>query len=171
MGGWVGPAPPKSGAGFLEAPKKIFWAKVTGAEGATEIFCLADGPENSVTQSAGGRAVLNGKKKEKKKCSGTSFPKKSPRALHVLNHGWWRLAVGGWRLAVGNWRLVAVGGGWRRLVVVGGGWQWLAVGGWRLVAAGSWRRLVVGGWWRLAVGGSWRLAVGGPLRAVLKGGP
>ena len=46
------------------------------------------------------------------------FSQKSPRALHVLNHGWWRLAVGGWRLAVGNWRLVAVGGWWR--LAVGG---------------------------------------------------
>ena len=46
------------------------------------------------------------------------FPKKSPRALHVLNHGWWRLAVGGWRLAVGGgWRL-AVDGSWR--LAVGG---------------------------------------------------
>ena len=111
------------------------------------------------------------------------------RALHVLNHGWWRLAVGGWRLAaVAGWRLAT--GGWWQLVVVGGGW-WLVIGGWwqlamvgswRLVAAGGWRRLVavggwqlvaVGGWRELAVGGSWRLAVGGwwSLGAVLKGGP
>ena len=123
---------------------------------------------------------------EKKKVFRYQFSQKSPRALHVLNHGWWQLAVGGWRLAaVGGWQLAT--GGWWRLVVVGGGW-WLAVGGWRrlavvgswrLVAAGGWRRLVaggwwwlvVGGWWRLAVDGSWRLAVGGPLgrslRAVL----
>ena len=137
------------------------------------------------------RVVLNGKKKVFQ----NQFSQKSPRALHVLNHGWWRLAVGGWRrLAVGSWQL-AVGGGWWRLVVVGGGW-WLviggwwrlavvgscrlvAVGGWRRLVAGGWRRLVVGGWWRLAVDGSWRLAVGGPLgrslRAVLskkkKSGP
>ena len=46
------------------------------------------------------------------------FSQKSPRALHVLNHGWWRLAVGSWRrLAVGSWQL-AVGGGWRRWVNV-----------------------------------------------------
>ena len=83
---------------------------------------------------------------EKKKCSGTSFPKKSPRALHVLNHGWWRLAIGSWQLAVG------------------GGWCWLAVGAWSpLAVGGGWWRLVVGGWWRLAVDGSWRLVVGGPL--------
>ena len=98
------------------------------------------------------------------------FSEKSPRALHVLNHGWWRLAVGGWRLAVGNWWLVAVGGGWRRLVVgdwwlvVGGGWQWLAVGGWLPLAVG-------GGWWLAVAVGGWRLVVGGPLgrslRAVL----
>ena len=123
----------------------------------------------------GARGVLNGKKK---KVFRYQFSQKSPRALHVLNHGSWRLAVGGWwRLAVGNWRLVAVGGGWRWLVAggwwleaVGSGWQ-LAVGRrWRLAAVGGWR-LVVGGWWRLAVDGSWRLAVGGPLgrslRAVL----
>ena len=31
------------------------------------------------------------------------FSQKSPRALHVLNHGWWRLAVdASWRLAVGG---------------------------------------------------------------------
>ena len=125
------------------------------------------------------RGVLNGRKKKK------PVSQKSPRALHVLNHGWWQLAVGGWRrLAVGGWRLAVGGwqlatGGWWPLVVVGGGW-WLAVGGWRrlavvgswrLVAAGGWRPLVVGGWWRLTVDGSWRLAVGGPLglslRAVL----
>ena len=112
----------------------------------------------------------------KKKVFRYQFSQKSP-ALHVLNHGWWQLAVGGWRrLAVGSW-LLAVGGGWRRLVAggwwleaVGSGWQ-LAVGRrWRLAAVGGWR-LVVGGWWRLAVDGSWRLAVGGPLgrslRAVL----
>ena len=52
------------------------------------------------------RAVLN----RKKKVFRHQFSQKSPRALHVLNHGWWWLAVGGWRLAVGNWRLVAVGG-------------------------------------------------------------
>ena len=47
---------------------------------------------------------------EKKKVFRNQFSQKSPRALHVLNHGWWRLAVGGWRLvAVGGWRL-AVGG-------------------------------------------------------------
>ena len=82
----------------------------------------------------GTREVLT-EKKGKKKCSGTIFPKK---ALHVLNHGWWRLAVGGWRLAVGGWQLV-VGGGWR--LVVGSGWQ-LAVGRrWRLAAVGGWRSL------------------------------
>ena len=89
------------------------------------------------------RGVLNG---EKKKCSGTSFPKKA------RGHSMCSTMVGG------SWRL-AVGGGWR-----------LAVGNWRLAAVGGWR-LVVGGWWRLAVDGSWRLAVGGPLgrslRAVL----
>ena len=68
-------------------------------------------------------------KRNKKKVFRNQFSQKSPRALHVLNHGWWRLAVGSWRLAVGNWWLVAVGGGWRRLVVVGGGW-WLVIGGW-----------------------------------------
>ena len=117
---------------------------------------------------------------EKKKCSGTSFPKKARghSMCPTMVGGSWRLAVGGgWRLAVGNWRLVVVGGGWRRLVAggwwleaVGSGWQ-LAVGRhWRLAAVGGWR-LVVGGWWRLAVDGSWRLAVGGllgrSLRAVL----
>ena len=47
-------------------------------------------------RGAGGRAVLNGKKKVFRY---TVFPKKkkSPRALHVFNHGWWRLAIGGWR--------------------------------------------------------------------------
>ena len=65
------------------------------------------------------RAVLNGGKK-KKKCSGTSFPKKARghSMCSIMVGGSWRLAVGGvWQLAVGNWRLVAVGGGWRRLVV------------------------------------------------------
>ena len=53
--------------------------------------------------------VLNGKKKVFQ----NQFSQKIPRALHVLNHGWWRLAVGSWQLAVG------------------GGWWWLAaVGGW-----------------------------------------
>ena len=93
---------------------------------------------------------------KKKKCSGTSLPKKARghSMCSTMVGGNWRLAVGGgWRLAVGNWRLAAVGG-----------WQ-LATGGW-------WRLVVVGGgWWRLAVDGSWRLAVGGPLgrslRAVL----
>ena len=57
----------------------------------------------------------------KKKVFRNQFSQKSPRALHVLNHGWWQLAVGGWRrLAVGSWQLA-----------VGGGWWWLAaVGGW-----------------------------------------
>ena len=112
----------------------------------------------------------------KKKCSGTSFPKKpagTPCAQPwLVAVGSWRLAaVGGWQLAVGDWWLVAVGGGWRRLVVgdwwlvVGGGWQWLAVGGWSPLAVG-------GGWW-LAAGGGWWLAVGGwwSLGAVLEGGP
>ena len=77
------------------------------------------------------RAVLNGKKK----VFHNEFSQKSPRALHVLNHGWWRLAVGGWRLAVGGWQLAT--GGWWRSVVVGGGW-WLVIGGWlRLVVVGS----------------------------------
>ena len=76
----------------------------------------------------------------KKKVFRYQFSQKSLRALHVLNHGWWQLAVGGWRLAVGNWRLVVVGGGW-----------WLAVGGWR--------RLAVVGSWRLVAAGGWRLTV------------
>ena len=67
------------------------------------------------------RAVLNGKRK--KKCSGTSFPKKARghSMCSTMAGGGWRLAVGGWRrLAVGSWQLV-----------VGGGWCWLAaVGGW-----------------------------------------
>ena len=64
-------------------------------------------------------------KKEKETVFRYQFSQKS-RALHVLNHGWWRLAVGGWRrLAVGSWQL-AVGGGWR--LAVGGSWR-LAVGG------------------------------------------
>ena len=91
----------------------------------------------------GSRAVLKGKEK----WSVTQFPPKSPRALHVFNHGWWRLAVGGWRrFAVGSWRFVVVGSGWQ--LVVGSRWR-LAVGGWRLVA----------------VAGRWSLG------AVLKGGP
>ena len=77
----------------------------------------------------GGRAVLNGEKKEFR----YQFSQNSPQALHVLNHGWWRLAVGNWRLAV--------------------------VGGWQF-ATGNWWRLVVGSWWRLVVGGWWRLALG-----------
>ena len=110
------------------------------------------------------RGVLNGKKS----VPSHSFPKKSLRALHVFNHGWWRLAVGGWRrLAVGSWQL-AVGGSWRRLVI-GGGWRRLVVGDWWLVVVGNGWRLAVGS--PLAVGGGWRLAVGGPLgrsfRAVL----
>ena len=68
----------------------------------------------------GGRAVLNGKKK----CSGTSFPKKARGHSMCLTMvgGGWRLAVGGWRLAVGGWRLAT-----------GGCWRLAAVGGWRLV--------------------------------------
>ena len=107
--------------------------------------------------------------RKRKKCSGTSFPKKA-RALHVLNHGWWQLAVavgGGWRLAVGNWRLVAVGGGW--WLVVGTWRRWAMVGSWRFVAAGGWRRLVASGWWRLVVGGWWRLAVDGGWRSAVSG--
>ena len=58
-------------------------------------------------RSAQHRGVLNGKKRKKKS---VPVSQKSPRALHVLNHGWWQLAVGGWRrLAVGSWQL-AVGG-------------------------------------------------------------
>ena len=105
--------------------------------------------------------VLNGKKKS------DPVSQKGPRAFHVLNHGWWQLAVGSWRqLAVGSWQLA-----------VGGGWWWLAaVGGWRLVVGGSWQWLAVGGWsplavgagWWLAVGGGWRLAVGGPLGLSLR---
>ena len=102
------------------------------------------------------RAARNGKKKVFR----NQFSQKSPRALHVLNHGWWRLAVGGWRLAVGNWRLAAVGGGWRRLVVgdwwlvvVGSGWQLAAGRRWRLAAVGGWRLVTVGGWRLVAVGG------------------
>ena len=114
---------------------------------------------------------------EKEKKKSVPVSQKSPRALHVLNHGWWQLAVGGWRrLAVGSWQLAVDGGwwltvgGWRHLAVVGS-WRLVAAGGWRRLVAGGWWRLVVGGWWRLAVDGSWRLAVGGPLgrslRAVL----
>ena len=84
---------------------------------------------------------------EKKKCSGTSFPKKA-RGHSMCS----TMVGGGWRLAVGNWRLVAVGGGWRRLVV--GDWWLVAVGsGWQL-AVGRRRRLAaVGGWRLVAVGG------------------
>ena len=118
---------------------------------------------------------------EKKKCSGTSLPKKAcgHSMCSTMVGGGWRLAVGGgWRLAVGNWRLVAVGGGWRRLVVgdwwlvaVGSGWQF-AVGGWSLLAVGGGWWLVVVGGWRLAVGGGWRLmGVGGWRLVVPWGGP
>ena len=102
---------------------------------------------------------------EKKKCSGTSFPKKARghSMCSTMVGGGWRLAVGGsWRLAVGNWRLVAVGGGWRRLVV--GDWWLVAVGsGWQLVVGRRWRLAAVGGWRLVGVGG-WRLVVpwGGP---------
>ena len=106
---------------------------------------------------------------EKKSVPEPVFPK-SPQALHVLNHGWWRLAVGGWQLAVGGgWWWLVIGGWWRLAVV--GSWRLVAAGGWRRLVVGGWWRLVVGGWWRLAADGSWRLAVGGPLgrslRAVL----
>ena len=71
------------------------------------------GPRAQKGQGAG--RSLTGKKK----CSGTSFPKKSPWVGHVLNHGWWRLVVGGWwRLAVGGWWRLAVDGSWR--LAVGG---------------------------------------------------
>ena len=94
---------------------------------------------------------------EKKKKS-VPVSQKSPRALHVLNHGWWQLAVGGWRLAVGSWQL-AVGGGWRRLVA--GGWWLEAVGsGWQLTVGRRWRLAAVGGWRLVAVGG-WRLVAVG----------
>ena len=115
---------------------------------------------------------------EKKKCSGTSFPKKARghSMCSTMVGGGWRLAVGGWQLATGGWwRLVVVGGGW--WLVIGGWWR-LAVGGWSpLAVGGGWWLAVGGGWWlavggwRLVVDGSWRLAVGGPLgrslRAVL----
>ena len=106
------------------------------------------------------RGVLNGKKK--KKCSGTSFPKKArghSMCSTMVGGGWWLAVGGGWRLAVGNWRLVAVGGGWRRLVA--GGWWLEAVGsGWQLAVGRRWRLAAVGGWRSVAVGG-WRLpAVG-----------
>ena len=68
-------------------------------------------------QSPAGRSLTG-----KKKCSGTSFPKKARghSMCSTMVGGGWRLAVGGgWRLAVGNWWLVAVGGGW-----------WLVIGGW-----------------------------------------
>ena len=107
----------------------------------------------------------------KKKVFQNQFSQKSPRALHVLNHGWWRLAVGGWRLAVvGGWRSAT--GGWWQLVVVGGGW-WLVIGGWWQLAVGGWSPLAVGsGWWRLVVGGGWRLMRVGSWRLVIPwGGP
>ena len=86
-----------------------------------------------------------------------SFAKR-PRVAHMLNHGWWLLAVGGWRrLPVGGWQLVVVGGSWWRLAAVGGGWRLVGVGGWRLVLVGSWWRLAISGWWSLG--------------AVLKGSP
>ena len=68
----------------------------------------------------------------KKKCCGTSFPKKARghSMCSTMVGGGWRWG-GGWRLAVGNWRLVAVGGGW--WLAVGGGWRLMGVGGWRLV--------------------------------------
>ena len=108
-------------------------------------------PRTADSQSGVGRAVRTGKKK----CSGTSFPKKARghSMCSTMVGGSWRLAVGGgWRLAVGSWRLVAVGGGW--WLVVGGWWRLAVVGSWRLVAAGGWRRLVAGGWWRLVAVGS-----------------
>ena len=80
---------------------------------------------------------------EKKRVFRNQFSQKSPRALQVLNHGWWRLAVGAWQLAVG--------GGWWRLVV----------GDWWLVAVGSGWQLAVGRRWRLAAVGGWQLVVGG----------
>ena len=127
---------------------------------------LAPEPFNPEHTSVPARVVLNGRKK---KCSGTSFPKKSPQALHVLNHGWWQLAVGGWQLATGGWwRLGVVGGGWWLAV---GGWRRLAVvGSWGLVAAGGWSPLAVGGGWWLAVGGGWLLAVGGGWQLMGVGG-
>ena len=122
-------------------------------------ICLKQLPDNC-RLCAALRAVLNGN--QKKKVFRNQFAQKSPRALHVLNHGWWRLAVGGWRrLAVGG-RQLAVGGGWWWLAVVGG-W-WLVVGGgWQLAVGRRWRLAAVGGWRLVAVGG-WRLVVpwGGP---------
>ena len=186
--------------------KKMGFREDSPARGSSSLGPLPDGPAfgprgGGACRAVGGhrgarppgRGVLNG---NKKKVFRYQVSQKSPRALHVLNHGWWRLAVGGgwWWLAVGSWQLavgggwwwlVVVGGGWllavggwRRLAVVGswrlvaaGGWRRLVAGGWRRLVAGGWRRFVAGGWWRLAVDGSWRLAVGGPLgrslRAVL----
>ena len=97
--------------------------------------------ETDILQFFAGRSLTEKKKgggeRKKKKVFRNQFSQKSLRALHVLNRGWWRLAVGGWRrLAVGSWQLAT--GGWWRLVAVGGGWRWLvAVGGWRLVAVGG----------------------------------
>ena len=100
--------------------------------------CCAQRPKT--TACAPPRAVLNGTKKVFR----DQFSQKSPQALHVLNHGWWPLAVGWW--------LVVVGGGW--WLVIGGWWRLAVVSRWRLVAAGGWRRLVsVGGWRLVAVGG------------------
>ena len=108
------------------------------------------------------RGVLKrGKKKKRKVFLYTIFPKR-PRVAHMVNHGWWRLAVGGdWRLAVGNWRLVAASGGWRWLVVgdwwlvaVGSGWRWAVGRRWRLAAVGGWRLVAVGGWWLVVPWGS-----------------
>ena len=111
---------------------------------------------------------------QKKKCSGTSFPKKARghSMCSTMVGGGWRLAVGGsWRLAVGNWRLVAVGGGWRWLVV--GGWWLVAVGsGWQLAVGRRWRLAAIGGGWWLVAGGGWRLmGVGGWRLVVPWGGP
>ena len=71
------------------------------AEEGEEVSSCRRRQEGGTAGGGAGRSLT-----EKKKCSRTSFPKKAPRALHVLNHGWWRLAVGGgwwWLAAVGGW--------------------------------------------------------------------
>ena len=98
-----------------DGPIRLGRRGVQGGGGVPPPPPTAYGPSNIPPP----RAVLNGRKK---KCSGTSFPKKA-RGHSMCS----TMVGGGWQLAVGRrWRLAAVGG-----------WRLVAVGGWRLVAVGG----------------------------------
>ena len=98
--------PRPHGPGSPGGAPLVWWAGLLMGTGSVDHILLPN-------QTKAGRSLTEKKKKEK--VFRYQFSQKSPRALHVLNHGWWRL------VAVGGWRELAVGGWWSLGAVLKGG--------------------------------------------------